>query len=335
MDHVDHFAAVNVDQKHVVVVPNPAIGAVNLGQTVLPGTADPVTAAEEQRVEPVSDIHAAVAVVAVRRVIGAETEHDAVGVAIALPVIPVVVAPAAVPAPVVTAIVAAPAVVVIAPAVVVVVPPTIVVVGSPARVAAPFVVTAFYPAVGSVLTIVAAAFDLLRAPVAAPFDLPGRLLAAAVDLPRLIAVPLPSCLCSCPIALTLDPRGALLAATVDLCCPPLGTPLDLRGPVLAASIGAHCGALLAALRLGPSLEGATGTSALIARTSLSRARLAHIPAVLCGRGQGSDHQGSSQCCHPCGLQKFTGKHLRHLLRHAAEWPRPNMEIASRFALSVK
>src|SRR5690606_41432357 len=114
VDHVHHFAGVDVHQQHVVVVADPAIGTVDRRQAVLPRTVDPVAAAEQQRVEIAAYAEAAIAVVAIGRVIDADVEHHPVAVAVTPPVVTVVVAPAAVPAAIVAAV-PAPLAAVLAP----------------------------------------------------------------------------------------------------------------------------------------------------------------------------------------------------------------------------
>ena len=108
MDHIDGLAGVNVHQNHIVVVANPAIGAIDLRQAVAVWIIDPVTVAEERTVEREADPYPAIVVIAVRRVIAAQTKQRAVGIAVAVPVIPAVRAPPRIPAAVIsTAIIAA------------------------------------------------------------------------------------------------------------------------------------------------------------------------------------------------------------------------------------
>ena len=93
VDHVDHFAAVNINQQHVVIVTHPAIGPVNRRQTVLVRIVDPIILTIESAVEEKSDAQPAVAIVAVRRVIAPGTIEIAVLGAIAGPIVARVAAP--------------------------------------------------------------------------------------------------------------------------------------------------------------------------------------------------------------------------------------------------
>jgi len=93
VDHIDHFAGVNVHQHDIVVIANPAVRAVNIRQTILPRIVDVIPRREEQAVEIKADIQAAVAVVPIGRIVAAQAEDTAVAVTVPVPVIPGVVAP--------------------------------------------------------------------------------------------------------------------------------------------------------------------------------------------------------------------------------------------------
>ena len=118
VDHVDHFAAVDIDQQRIVIVTHPAVGTVDIRQAILPGIVDPVPIAEEQVVEIEPDAQAAIAVIAIGRIVAAQVIGVAIGPPVVIPVIAVVIAPAAIPpamvAPVVTAIIASVATIIAA-----------------------------------------------------------------------------------------------------------------------------------------------------------------------------------------------------------------------------
>lgn len=69
VNYVDHFAGIYVHQHYVVIIPDPAIGAVNIRKTIAPWIIDPIPVAVEQIVQIEPDIHSAVAIVAIRRII--------------------------------------------------------------------------------------------------------------------------------------------------------------------------------------------------------------------------------------------------------------------------
>src|SRR5690606_29587770 len=167
VDHVDHFAGVDVHQQRIVVVAHPAVRAVGIGQAVLPRIVDPVAAAEEQAVEEVAGAHPAIAVVPVRRVIDADMEHAAVGVAMALPVVAAVIAPVVVPAAVIVAVVAAPVVAAIVLPAAAFRPPVAIARG----------VAAIAVCIG-ISAVALALADRVRPAVALPLDAVGALVAA-------------------------------------------------------------------------------------------------------------------------------------------------------------
>src|SRR5690606_17543735 len=228
VNHVDDFAGVCIHEQHVVVVADPAIRTVDLGQAVLPRIADPVAAAEEQRIEDAPDPDAAIAVVAVRRVIRTEAEHDPVTVAITLPIIAVVVTPATVPAPVVAPVVATPVVVVV-PAAVIVLPAIVV-----AAVRAPL---------HAVRAIVAALLDPRRALVATPICPRGALVAAAIDLAGALHVPATLGLLDPLMATLFHPLDAAVGPAIDLRVALFGPAFDPLSSWFARAIG-PVGALL-------------------------------------------------------------------------------------------
>src|SRR5690606_4148193 len=169
VDHVDDLAGVDVDQQDIVVIAYPAVGAVDCRQAVLPRVVDPVVAAVEQRADEGADAEPPVRVIPVRRVVGADAEHHAVGIAIVVPVVAAVVAPVAVP----PAMVATPAVVVapvVAPAVIV------------AAVVAPVAVTIVVPPVVAQVPVVAGPVALPRPVAVAPAPDVACVVAAAVVL---------------------------------------------------------------------------------------------------------------------------------------------------------
>ena len=62
VDHVDRFTSVDIHQQHVVIIPDPAIGAVHFWQTIGPWIVDPIPVAVEQTVEMKPDVDPAVSV---------------------------------------------------------------------------------------------------------------------------------------------------------------------------------------------------------------------------------------------------------------------------------
>lgn len=97
VDLVNHFAGIDVHQQHVVVVAHPAVGTRGWGQAVIARIADPVVLAKERLVEEESDAKLAVGIATVRGIVPAAAEDVAVLVAITLPVVALVTAPAVVP----------------------------------------------------------------------------------------------------------------------------------------------------------------------------------------------------------------------------------------------
>src|SRR5687768_9735582 len=97
VDHVEHLTAIHVDQQDIVIITDPAGPGISRRQAILPRIIDPVAVRIETGTEPQSDRKAAVAVVAIGRIIAADPVQIAIGIAITLPVVPTVVAPVAVP----------------------------------------------------------------------------------------------------------------------------------------------------------------------------------------------------------------------------------------------
>jgi len=55
VDHVNHFASVDIHQHDIVIIANPAIRAVNFWQAIAPRIADPVSVGIEQRTKREAD----------------------------------------------------------------------------------------------------------------------------------------------------------------------------------------------------------------------------------------------------------------------------------------
>ena len=69
VDHVLDFARVDIDQHRVVIIPDPAVRAINLRQAVIAWIADLIALTEEQVFEKKPDRQTAIIVVPVRRII--------------------------------------------------------------------------------------------------------------------------------------------------------------------------------------------------------------------------------------------------------------------------
>ena len=182
VDHIDHFAGIDIDQHNIVVISHPTIWAIDFRQAVRPGIVDVVTRAEEQAIEIEADAQPVVAMRAVRRVIAAKAEDAAMRAAIVTPAIPAAVAPClAVPATILTALCPtfgtatishAVAIATTHTAVAATVVPAII---TPITALNPAVCTPFSPAFSpavrpTISPTVAATFDAVRAAITATFD---------------------------------------------------------------------------------------------------------------------------------------------------------------------
>lgn len=72
VDHVFHFARVDIYQDRIVIIPYPSIRTINLRQAVIAWIADLVILPEKQIFEEKTDRQAAIAVVPVGRIVGAQ-----------------------------------------------------------------------------------------------------------------------------------------------------------------------------------------------------------------------------------------------------------------------
>ncbi len=232
MDHINHFAGVDIDQQHIVIIPNPLIRAVGRREAVGPGIVDEEARLEEQAVEEEADVHPAVAVGSERGKIRAWAEQELVA---APPIVPAK-APVAPPAAV--------------PAVEVAIVPARTAVPAPAPVIPP-------PAAPIIAPAVAAA---IAPPVTAPIVDPARI---ACDVSHLLAEPaaptpvkaaVPAIITPASVepvitAITaiLDPVSAAVTAVFDPVGPAITAPLDLIGPDLATAVNPRGGTIAAAL----------------------------------------------------------------------------------------
>ena len=103
MDHIGHVPCVDVDQYHVIIIPDPAIGAIGGGQAVGPWIIDPIAVREEQPVKVEPDAYPRIIVRPEGCVIMSYPIEVTVGAAMVAPVITLVIAPCM---PIPTAVVA-------------------------------------------------------------------------------------------------------------------------------------------------------------------------------------------------------------------------------------
>ena len=98
-DHIYDLASVYIDKNHIVIIPDPAIGAVHMRQAVRPRVIDIVPRREEQAVEEEPDVQPVVPVRTVRGIVTSQAEDAAVRPAIITPSKPAIRTPCvAVPA---------------------------------------------------------------------------------------------------------------------------------------------------------------------------------------------------------------------------------------------
>src|SRR5690606_944768 len=138
-----------------------------------------VTAAEEQRIQERSDPEAAIAVVAIGRVISADMEHHAVAGAIALPVVAMIVAPVAIPPPGIIASIVPPRFV--AAAIVVVPAVAVAPVAVDVRAVAVAIGVRAIALLAAIRLAIVPPLDLRHPPLAAPLALVRALLSPAID----------------------------------------------------------------------------------------------------------------------------------------------------------
>src|SRR5688500_3660429 len=147
LDHIDDMPAVDVDQQRIVIIADPAIGAVGRWQAILPRIVDPVVLAVQHRRDVHADREAAITIApAARRVITRHAIGVAVRLAVVPPIVPPVVAPTAVPLAIVVAV---PAAIVVAP---------VAIVGAAVLAEIPPVVAAIAAEIAPVLTALLAEF---------------------------------------------------------------------------------------------------------------------------------------------------------------------------------
>ena len=193
VDHVLHFARIDIDQHRVVIIPDPAIRTIDLRQAIVAWVADLIALTEEQVLEEKPDRQAAIAIIAVRRIVRAEPVIRLVRVAIAVPVVLIVAAPARIPLAVI-AIAVAPIV---------------------ARLVVPGIVARVIARVIAVISaIIDAAADVAAAAIAIPFVLAIMFTVVAVGMFTAALAPVAALLTSLrPIAPAFAAR-LLVAITV-------------------------------------------------------------------------------------------------------------------------
>jgi hypothetical protein len=259
VDHIYDLTGVDIDQRNIVVVPNPLVRSVSWREPVAVRIIDEKPRLEEQAVEVKAQLQAAVPMGAIGRVIRPRAIDEAVVTPVIAPVVAAVTAPAVIPAAEITPVPAIAATVVPAPIVAAPVAPvtaevvtaSVIAIGA-ARIAgnianliakaATRAVAPLAPTITAILDPIAAdittAFDPVCPAVTTIFHAVGTDIAATLDT---------ACL---DFAATVDPiSGAITATPIKLIAAdiaatlyPVGAdftaPVDLFGPRFAAAVNA-------------------------------------------------------------------------------------------------
>jgi hypothetical protein len=285
VDHIDHFASVDINEDHVVVIPNPLIRAINRRQAIGPGIIDEVARLEEQAVEEEPDAQPVVTVRAIRSVVTAKAEDAPIGPAIIVPAEAAIRTPSApIPAPEIAVVAPAAAIAEVAPCIVAsgpyaiaktvapnlpILEPVALPFGAdPIAETAPFgpidltIIAPVKAPVGlinpAIITPVDAAISLFEVPFAPAFNPVGPLIATLLNG-----------ICAAFAAAIHLLRGAIPALPFKAVCAPVTPVFDLVGTAFAPAIN-----LLGALYNTPFLTGRARGGLCRTRSTLFKATVA-------------------------------------------------------------
>jgi hypothetical protein len=247
VNDVYHLTSVDIDQQHIVIIPNPLVRSVSWREPVAVRIVDEEPRLEEQAVQEEPDLQPVIPVRAVRRVVRSRVVNEAIVTAVINPVVIAFAAPTVVPAteiapiPAVAAAVA-PAPVVPAPAAPVA-PEIVTSVANPigtagvagdvadliAETAAATVIAPFAPAITAVL-------DPVAAEIAPPLDLVGPAI-TAIFYAVGTDIPAPFDPARFDFTATVDPvSGKITTAPIELFAAEIAATLDLPGLRFAAPV---------------------------------------------------------------------------------------------------